>query len=156
MVKALFPNFLNNLDAYHQAETLWRERWDELVRRVGQEQQWATPWLTTTFADGTPFADGNPIFSAVSPERRLGVRVIQVEPAEEPRELSFWTDTFAEGEPEAIEELAITCALTSQTLGDSLALLEQWITKEEVGSLDESLWDIPADANDSDAPPGMR
>src|ERR1700722_8370563 len=99
MVQSLFPNFLNDLDEYHQVEALWRERWDELVRGVGQERQWVTPWLTTTFANGTPFADGNPIFSAVAPNRRLGVRVIQVEPSEEPRELSFWTDTFAEGEP---------------------------------------------------------
>src|SRR5438105_15742731 len=120
MVKPLFPNFLNDPNEYHQAETLWRERWDELVRRVGQERQWVTPWLTTTFANGTPFADGNPIFSAVAPDRRLGVRVIQVEPSEEPRELSYWTDTFAEGEPEAIKELVIACTLTPQTLGDCL------------------------------------
>jgi len=105
-----------------------------LVRRVGQERQWVTPWLTTTFANGTPFADGNPIFSAVAPDRWLGVRVIQVEPSEEPQEPSFWTDTFAEGEPEAIKELVITCALTSQALGESMALMERWITKEEVGS----------------------
>jgi hypothetical protein len=138
MVQSLFPNFLNDPNEYRQAETLWRERWDELVRRVGQERQWVTPWLTTTFANGTPFADGNPIFSAIAPNRRLGVRVIQVEPSEEPRELSFWTDTFAEGQPEAIKELVITCDLTPQTLDDCLAMMERWITKEEVNS--PALW----------------
>jgi hypothetical protein len=155
MVQSLFPNFLTDPDEYHRAVTLWRERWDELVRRVGQERQWVTPWLTTTFANGTPFADGNPIFSAVTPDRRLGVRVIQVEISEEPRELSFWTDTFAEGEPEAIKELVITCALTPQTLGDCLALMKRWITKEDVGSPEETAWGSPADENDSDAPHGV-
>jgi hypothetical protein len=154
MVQPLFPNFLNDANQYHQAETLWRERWDALVRRVGQETMWVTPWLTTTFADGTRFADGNPIFSAVAPDRRLGVRVIQVESSEEPRELAVWTDTFAEGEPEAIKELVITCALTSQTLGECLALMERWITKEEVG-LPETACGSPADANGSDATHGM-
>jgi hypothetical protein len=129
MAKPLFPNFLNDPNEYRQAETLWRERWDELVRRVGQERQWVTPWLKTTFANGTPFADGNPIFSAVAPERRLGVRVVQVEPCEGPPELSTWTDTFAEGEPEAIKELVIACTLTREALDESLALIEQWISK---------------------------
>jgi hypothetical protein len=153
MVKSLFPNFLKDPTEYRQAETLWRERWDELVRRVGQERSWVTPWLTTTFADGTPFADGNPVFSAIAPDRRLGVRVIQVEPSEE-RELSVWTDTFAEGGPEAVNELVIACALTPQTLVDCLALMERWITKEEVGSPDDASI-YPANANVSDAPHGM-
>jgi hypothetical protein len=138
MTQTLFPHFLDDPDEYRQAETLWRERWEELVRRVGQGRQWVTPWLTTTFADGTPFADGNPIFSAVAPDRRLGVRVIQVEPAENPHELAVWTDTFAEGEPEAVKELVLTCALTQKTLGDSLALMERWITKEEVDSREDN------------------
>jgi hypothetical protein len=143
MVKALFPNFLNDLEEYRQAERLWCERWDELVRRVGQEGQWVTPWLRTTFASGAPFADGNPIFSAVAPDRRLGVRVIQIEPSEEPRQLSAWTDTFAGGEAEAVKELVIACALTRQTLEDSLAIMGRWITKEEVGPPEETACDRP-------------
>jgi hypothetical protein len=145
MVQSLFPNFLNDRNEYRQAEALWHERWDELVRRVGQERQWATPWLKTTFADGTPFADGNPIFSAVSSERRLGVRVIQLEPSEDRHELSFWTDIFAEGEPEAIKELVLACVLTPQRLGECLALVERWITKEEVGASSEKVEERTAD-----------
>ena len=107
------------------------------------------------YNDGTPFADGNPIFSAVAPDRRLGVRVIQVDPSEEPRELAVWTDTFAEGEPEAVKELVITCALTPQTLGNSLALMERWITKEDAGVAEEGAWGSASDANDFDAPHGV-
>jgi hypothetical protein len=138
MTQLLFPNFLNDADEYRRAEEFWRARWDELIRWSGQEGQWVTPWLTTTFADGTPFADGNPIFSAIAPQRRLGVRIIQVTPAEDPEELSFWTDTFAAGEPEAIKELVINCVLTPQTVGNCLTLIERWITQEEEGSLLEN------------------
>ena len=155
MAAFLFPNFLNDLTEYRQAETLWRDSWDNLVRRVGQEGQWATPWLTTVFADGTPFADGNPVFSAIAVGRRLGVRVIQLERAEGSPELSCWTDTFAEGESEAIEELVIACALTPQTLADCLALMERWLNKGEVGSTEASAWGRPADANDFEAPHGV-
>jgi hypothetical protein len=152
MAQFLFPNFLNDPNEYRQAEMLWRERWDELVRRVGQEGQWVTPWLTTTFADGTPFADGNPILSAVAPARRLGVRVIQVEPSEEPQELSYWTHAFAEGQPEAIKALVLACALNSQTLEAGLGIMERWITTEELGSAEESAWGSPADVTDLDGP----
>src|SRR5438045_3918635 len=79
---------------YAKAESVWRERWDAVLRELGEQGNWQTPWMTTNSNDGTPFRDGNPIFSAVCPERHLGVRVIQLEPADDPNELSFWTDTF--------------------------------------------------------------
>jgi len=132
MVQPLLADFLNDRRQYGEAERLWRARWEELLRRVGQEAEWVSPWLKTTFADGTPFADGNPIFSAVAPQRRLGVRVIQLEPSEDPPELSFWIDTFAEGEPESIKELVIACVLTPQRLDECLGLMERWITGEEI------------------------
>jgi len=132
MVQPLLADFLNDRRQYGEAERLWRARWEELLRRVGQEAEWVSPWLKTTFADGTPFADGNPIFSAVAPQRRLGVRVIQLEPSEDPPELSFWIDTFAEGEPESIKELVIACVLTPPRLDECLGLMERWITGEEI------------------------
>jgi hypothetical protein len=103
-----------------------------VIERTGEKALWQVPWLNTTFADGTPCRDGNPIFSAVCPARRLGVRVIQREPAGNPRELNYWIDTFAQGEPEAIRELVISCVLTEETVVDALDLMNQWITAEEV------------------------
>ena len=70
-------------------------------------------------------------------------------------QLAVWTDTFAEGEPEAVKELVITCALTPQTLGNSLALMERWITKEDAGVAEEGAWGSASDANDFDAPHGV-
>jgi hypothetical protein len=132
MVEYLFARFLSDPREYERAEAMWRERWDDLVRRVGQTWLWETPWIAPTFVNGTPCRDGNPIFSAVSRPRRLGVRIIQVEPADNPRELYVWTDTFAKGSPEAINELVISCVLTRQTLLDALDLMKRWLTEEEV------------------------
>jgi hypothetical protein len=132
MVDYLFPHFLSEPREYREAEAIWRQRWEDLVRRVGQEWLWETPWLNTSFANGTPCQDGNPIFSAVSPSRRLGVHVIQLEPSDNPRELYVWTDTFAKGSPEAIKELVISCVLTPQTLLEAVDLMKRWITAEEV------------------------
>lgn len=128
MGEYLFPRFLDDPREYEQAEALWASAWAELVARAGQQGQWQSPWLSTQFADGTPFHDGNPIFSAVSPTQRRGVRVIQHEPSQAAEDLSSWTDTFAAGEAEAIEEPVVSCALTRQTLSDALALMERWIT----------------------------
>ena len=125
----LFPHFLSDPREYGQAESVWQQRWQDLLRRVGQEGLWQTPWLNTYFANGTPCRDGNPIFSAVCPSRRLAVRVIQFDPADDAKEIHVWKDTFAEGSSEAIEELVISCVLTEQTLPEVVELMRQWITE---------------------------
>ncbi len=131
MIQTLYPSFLDDAGEYAKAESLWRKHWNDLVRHAGQESLWQTPWLSTGFANGTPCRDGNPIFSAVSPSRRLGVRVIQVEPSDYPRVFEVWTDTFARDELEAVKELVITCALTDQTLQDAVDLMKKWIATGE-------------------------
>jgi hypothetical protein len=132
MADLLYPHFLTDLAEYDRAEALWRQHWDDLVRRVRPGEDWKSPWLSTTFADGTPFHDANPIFSAVCFPRHLGIRVIQVEPSEDSRELDFWIDTFAEGVPQAVRELVISCTLTQQTLREALDLMRQWIEQGKI------------------------
>jgi hypothetical protein len=138
MVRYLLPNFLHDEREYEQAEALWRERWADLVHGLGQDRSWESPWLNTAFADGTPCRDGNPIFSAVSPQRRLGVHVIQLEPSDNPKEFYVWTDTFADGSPESVKELVISCVLTSETLNEAVELMRQWITEEKIRRPPES------------------
>lgn len=132
MVDYLYPHFLSDPLEYGQAESLWQQRWQELLRRVGQEGQWQMPWLNTNFDNGTPCRDGNPIFSALSPARRLAVRVIQLEPADDAKEFHVWNDTFAEGSPEAVEELVISCVLTQETLTEAEELMRQWISEGRI------------------------
>jgi hypothetical protein len=137
MVEYLFPHFLSDPREYKQAEVLWREQWDDLVRRVRQERLWETPWVNTCSVNETPIQDGNPIFSAISPRRRRAIRVIQLEPSDNPRAFYVWTDTFAEGSSEAIEELVISCVLTHETLNEAAELMRQWITEEKAGQSSE-------------------
>ncbi len=132
MLQVLYPNFLKDPAEYNQAETLWRNQWNDLLRSMGRQDEWKSPWINNSFADGTPSQDGNPIFSAICPSRQLGIRVIQHEPSGNPEGLYFWTDIFAEGEPDAVKELVIACVLTTETLYDCLDLMSQWISKEEV------------------------
>ena len=148
MTQFLLPDFLNDPNQYEQVEMIWRGQWDSLIRELGQEASWQTPWLNTRFNDGSPFRDGNPIFSAVCPSRHLGVRVIQVEPADDPNEFTAWTDTFAKGEPEATEELVIHCVLSDQTLSKAFGLIRKWISPEQSGP--DQVYAILGERFDSD------
>lgn len=124
-----FPDFLSEPEQYQQAQDLWLRAWNELVAEAGQASLWQVPLYATTFVDGTPCRDGDPIFSAADPVRRIGVRVIQFEPTGDAGELVFWRNTFAKGEPEEIEELVISCSLTDETLAKACDLIRQWITR---------------------------
>lgn len=125
----LFANFLNDEAEYKRSEAIWRERWIALVRDMGQEEAWRTPWLNTGVSYGSFFRDGNPIFSAVSPARHLGVRIIQADPEIYPTHFNTWTDTFAEGEPEAIKELVIHCVLSEQALSAAEVAIKRWLAE---------------------------
>jgi hypothetical protein len=130
MPKNLLPNFLHDAAEYQQAEAMWRNQWDALVRSVGQEKTWQTPWLNTNFANGEPFCDGNPIFSAVCLSRRLGVCVVQAEPGDDSSEFTSWTDTFGAGEADPIKELVIHCVLSDENLRSAAELMKNWIVNK--------------------------
>jgi hypothetical protein len=130
----LFPDFLRDPQQYDQAEALWAAKWQEFIQRTGLDGSWESPFYTTTFVDGTPCRDANPIFSAADPVRRLGVRVIQFEPTSDSEEIVSWFNTFAKGEPEEIHELVISCSLTNSTLSKAFDLIRQWITENPLGT----------------------
>jgi hypothetical protein len=128
----LFRNFLSDPAEYTRAEALWKEHWEGLRAHSKDRDEWKSPWLGTSFADGIPCRDGNPIFSAVSPLHRRGIRVIQLPPSADPRELHFWIDTFDEGGSDPIDELVISCTLTKGTLIDAMNLIGQWVDEGQV------------------------
>ncbi len=133
MIRHFFESFLSDEKEYGRAERYWRNLWDQVLGAEDQADQWRAPWLSTTFADGTPFRDGNPIFSAVSPARKLGVRVIQHEPTEDRGELEYWIDSF-EGEKGAIRELVLSCALSDEVVRRAAELIRSWVARGEVQS----------------------
>lgn len=130
MSTLIHGDFLHGADEYARAESFWKRRWEELVKKVGQGN-WQTPWFNTTFVNGTPFRDGNPIFSAVCPNRRLGVNVVQLDPADEDLEFRAHTGTFGDNE-DAIRMLVVTVTLTDRSAERALAAIERWITEERL------------------------
>jgi hypothetical protein len=140
----LLADFRTDPAQYDKAESVWRDFWQKITRELGQEELWKTPWMNTHFNDGTPFRDGNPIFTAICPARHLGVRVIQVEPEDEFDEITAWTDTFGEGEPDAVKELVIHCVLSNATLATADDLMKRWIRDENGPSFSEGLAKIYA------------
>ena len=127
MAAHLFPRFLADPAEYSRAEAYWRSLWEELTRLTGQVQEWRHPWLQTAYADGTPFRDGDPIFSAWSPTRKLGVRVIQNELQQEALELDFWSDVVGDQRSGEVHTLVISCVLTSEAAGLARDLIVSWM-----------------------------
>ena len=131
MSAVLYANFLNDADEYARAESFWQRRWQQLMDESGSGDSWQTPWVNTTFLNGTPFRDGNPIFSAVCPSRRLGVRVIQLDPSEDDPEFRAWTDFFGDDE-DAVRKLVVACTLTEHSAEQTMDAIRRWITEERI------------------------
>lgn len=127
----LFDRFLHDPDQYDAAETLWHDRWNELVRYLRRERLWHAPWINTHFSDGSKMRDANPIFSAFSPECRRAVRIIQIEPSAGPV-LTLSTETFAKGDPEELPLLTVVCVLNQETVLEVMDALHQWVSAGQV------------------------
>jgi hypothetical protein len=131
MARHIFPDFLHDVKKYAEAEAFWLQLWESLVRFTGQQAEWKYPWLRTASANGTPFRDGDPIFSAISTERRMAVRVIQHEPEGDGAEVDFWVDTFGD-EGEAVRVLVISCSLSDEAAIYARDLLYSWLEQGAV------------------------
>jgi hypothetical protein len=134
MVTTLFPSFLQDVRAYEEAEEFWKDRWNQLIQGALGAPAWKTPWLNTTLANGSTCRDGNPIFSAACADRRLGVKIVQLDPSENPAELAFWTDTFGAGTQDEIKVLVIACVLCQRTVEQAVELMRDWVTYGEIRS----------------------
>jgi hypothetical protein len=134
MVQHLYKSFLTDEAEYKGAEARWRQLWDRIIATVKPVAEWTVPWFPPEFVNGTPMRDGNPIFSAVCPALRQGVRISQHEPTTDEVELEYWQDTFEGDEP--IAELVISCALSDQVEEQVERLVIIWIERGDVpGSL---------------------
>ena len=134
MVTHRFLTFLEDRSEYTRATDYWVELWERVdpLRRL--LDGWKSPWLSTSFGDGSLDMDGNPIFSAFSPSLRKGVRIIQYPPTSNRIEFDFWQDTFGgpRTDPEAIRELVIACALSDEAADLALAAMRDWVDGKPV------------------------
>ena len=134
MVRSLFSRFLEDPTEYAKAVAFWVELWERIDPIQRNRNRWQQPWLST---GGSEFMDGNPVFSAFTPSRRWGIRVIQHAPTSGSFELQYWVDTFGgpDTDPDSIRELVIACALCEETASFALSLMQQWVSS---GSIDIS------------------
>jgi hypothetical protein len=131
MVRHLYRDFLRDAHQYTEAEEVWRRQWQRAEHLTGQKGEWRYPWLRTTSANGAPFRDGDPMFSAISADRGLAVRVIQHEPEGDDIELDFWVDEFGD-EWEKVRVLVISCALSEEVVPYALDLFYSWMMEGSV------------------------
>ena len=131
MKNHLYENFLNDIDEYRASEAFWRARWQRECFDADPRFDWSYPWISTGSPD---YLDGNPIFSAVSPSLRRGVRIIQHEPTSRKLEIQAWPD-FVGGsynDPHAIQELVISCALSEAAADWAMSLIRPWVAGRSI------------------------
>ncbi len=136
MVRHLHARFLEDASEYRSVVTFWRTLWEKVSPTTRTARGWQHPWLFTGSDEDTVFMDGNPIFSAYSPTRLRGIRVIQYPPESGDLEFDCWLDTFGGKleEPGVIRELVIACALSEEAAQQARELMEQWCEREEIES----------------------
>src|SRR5438093_10653472 len=127
MVQHLYERFLADAAEYESAQARSSDLWDRLIATEKPEAEWKVPWFLPEFINRMPMRDGNPIFSAVSPTLRRGLRILQHEPTNDQLELDYWLDTFDSDQP--ISELVICCALSDQAEQRVADLIRSWVTR---------------------------
>lgn len=124
----LFPRFLEDDSEYVRASNHWKHLWHRIPKDVRLAYRWQHPWLEE---EPPGIRDGNPIFTAVTPEFRKAIRIIQAPTTYDPHSVDFfaWIDTFGGDfdDPAAIIELVISCVLTTVTSTHAFGLMEAWV-----------------------------
>jgi hypothetical protein len=139
MVTHLFPKFLDSQNEYSQSAEYWIQLWEKIDKFQRAGRGWRQPWLWTGMDKGGDFLDGNPIFSAYSPIRHEGIRIIQYIPSSNKLEFDCWLDNFGgdETDPASIRELVIACALSEESSNKAYELMQEWILRGDISRRNE-------------------
>ena len=131
MIDHIYANFLNDPMQYSLSESYWQTLWMGIHYQDRSRFGWQQPWFQPL---PPKLGQGNPIFSAVSPVLRRGIRVIQHEPTTESLEIQAWADSFGGliTDPESIKELVIACALSNLSAGVALEIIRPWVANRPV------------------------
>jgi len=134
----LYRNFLRDPREYVLLENWWRRLADNILTARG-ERQWE-PWFSHCYLNGKPFRDGNPIFSAVSPDGARAVRIIQVGIEElgtdgDESRLSAELLQHPQTRDKLKEELVIRCVLYREDVATIRELLEYWMSGQSASKV---------------------
>ena len=129
MVRHLFLKYLEDRTEYQRASDYWVSLWDRIDPFVRELSGWRQPWLCHGLSEDDVLMDGNPIFSAYTPQHGKGIRIIQYPPTSGELEWDFWYDTFggSMSDPNSIEELVIACALSEEAAMRTFEWLSAWV-----------------------------
>jgi hypothetical protein len=129
MVQLLFENFKIDKTVYHEAEAWWKAFFDELAQK---HNFFYRPYLNTTYRNGVPFYDGNPMFTALVETLHRGVHVLQDE-VEEASELyiSGYLNRIVDFDdiPDS-DELVIDLVLSEVTKAIAETWIHAWLVEQ--------------------------
>ena len=149
--------------AYHKLEAFWVDLFKSIP--TARSYEWVIPFYATTFANGEPFLDGNPIFSAACIDKKIVVRILQAKDGL-PGAVVSWPDSADNGS--MLEYVISVSSTTEVTCQIVRSLITIWLNSAKVkawqdfdgviggcGLPDEQVRDLknielPADAAESD------
>lgn len=134
-MKYLFPNFLNDLSEFYEAEKYWKLLCQDVLEKHQQQNDW-TISADPVEMDLSVF-DNYPIVGGFNLDKTKGITVYQQDPKADLWEMSTYTsesDKFSETQP--ITYLEFKCNLSEEASKIFKKLLEKWIqpdcSKEEM------------------------
>lgn len=74
----MYDDYLTNIETYSKLENLFLESFLEHTQNRS-ENSYKVPFYKTTFNNGQPFGDANPIFSAFNTESKEAIRIVITE-----------------------------------------------------------------------------
>nr|MCU0391049.1 hypothetical protein [Thermoflexibacter sp.] len=123
----LFKDFLKNKEIYLENTIYWQTIIDKILLPHQIETE---IWLETSFANGEPFLDGNPIFHFIVKKQKKAVRIIQEEIENNKVAITAWINNTEFDEIE-INELVISLQLSEESKKIALDLIKTWIVNDE-------------------------
>jgi len=144
MAQFLYKDFLEDKRVYNLNVAYWRRYFRNLLKN---RTNVVFNWMNTSFGNGQPFYDGNPIFTVLLKDEQKAVRIIQEEPEAESIEIGAW---LGEIEHEGIpcKELTISLELSKETKKIAQKLINNWVGYANLSSqkmelfIDEALTNL--------------
>jgi len=125
MEKYLFYTFLQDKTVYQICQKYWNTKMEFFFKHNHIKSY--KSYLITQFANGTNFANGNPIVNYYFSELSKTIRIIQEEPNFDDIQISAWLENFEISENKTVPELVISLQLSPETEQITYDLLSKWL-----------------------------
>lgn len=129
MAHHLFKNFLEDKNVYILNISYWQKTVTKILAESHRQNTPFKEYLNTSFANGTQFLDGNPIFNAVFEKPNKAIRIIQEEPESNEVVIAAWLDQVEKENKTTIPELVIALELSKESQKIADYFIEAWIAE---------------------------